>query len=246
MVKVQEDWSSNSSPVIMNNSVSIIIPAHNEEKNIKKAVVSVLMALKGIADYEVIVINDGSTDKTGKIINYLSKKNRHIKVIHRDKNLGIGYNFQEGIRLSRKEFIGGFPGDNDMSWKSLKNLLEERGKKDIILSYMANPGKRSWKRRFISRTYVVLMNALFGYKLKYYNGYFICKSKLLKSLKLDSWGFAIFAEITVKLLHSGASYVQIPFYHTGRKYGRSSAVTLKSIFKSFITMLRMFYAIHFA
>lgn len=223
----------------MNDGISIIIPAHNEEKNITDAVESVEKALKPVKNWEIIIVNDGSTDSTKEIIEQLKSKNPGIKAIHFKSNSGIGMVWRKGIEKASKTYTGGFPGDNDMASRSLLKLVGERKEADIIISYMSNPEVRSLRRRIISRTYVLLMNLLCNLNLRYYNGYFIARTKLLKKLKLESAGFSIFAEIIAKMIKNGATYKEIPFTHTGRRFGSTSSVTLKSIWQSFIMAFRI-------
>ena len=175
----------------MRDGVSIIIPAFNEERNITLAIRSVLRALKGISDYEIIVVNDGSSDGTEVVVRKMIKKNSRIKLINHSVNLGLGYNFRDGIRMSTKSFISGFPGDNDMFWKSLRQLIRERNKADIIISYMANPQARPISRQIVSGVYTLIINTLFGLRLRYFNGYFVARAKFIKKLDLKSPGFVL-------------------------------------------------------
>lgn len=225
----------------MKDSVSIIIPAHNEEKNISHALKSVKKALAGIKDWEIIIVNDGSTDRTAEIIDEMARKDRRIKIIHFPDNWGIGMVWQKGIAKASKTYIGGFPGDNDMASDSLTKLLTKRTEADIIISYMSNPGARSLFRQIISKTYVVLMNFLCGLSLRYFNGYFVARAKLLKELKLQATGFSIFAEIIAKMIKKGAKYKEIPFIHTGRKFGTTSSISVQSVLKSFLTAFKISY-----
>lgn len=75
----------------MKDSISIIIPAYNEEYSLADAVrVVVSVVSKEVSDYEVIIINDGSTDATGHIANRIQKKNNHVMVVHHPSNQGFG------------------------------------------------------------------------------------------------------------------------------------------------------------
>lgn len=218
----------------MKKGISIIIPAYNEEENIKSAIEAVLCAVvRELKNYEIIVVDDGSTDKTGILMDKLAQKNKRIKVIHHPKNLGLGRSFRDGILQASYSYLTGFPGDNDMSWKALKELIKQREKADLITSYMANPQKRNYLRRIISRLFISLMNFLFGYRLKYYNGYFISRTELLKKIPLKSEGFMFFTEIKVRLLRQGTSFKEIPFKHTGRLSDCSKALSFKSIRQTF-------------
>jgi hypothetical protein len=116
-----------------------------------------------------------------------------------------------------------------MSAHSLKDLLEARGSADLIISYMQKTNKRSLFRRFISKIFVIIMNLLFGLKLKYYNGAFICRTSLLKAVPIKSTGLAALAECVVRLLKQGVSWRAIYFEHVGRRHDKSKALNLKSI-----------------
>jgi glycosyltransferase involved in cell wall biosynthesis len=214
----------------VSNGVTIIIPAFREEGNIEAAIDNVLrVAQKVTQDYEIIVIDDGSPDKTGDFARLKAQIDPNIRVAVNATNQGYGYSFARGVKMASKEFVTVFPGDNDMSALSLKELLETRGSADVVISYMQKNNKRPIFRRFVSKTFVVIMNLLFGLKLKYYNGAFICRTSLLKAIPIKSTGLAALAECIVRLLKQGASWRPIYFEHTGRLHEKSKAFNFKSI-----------------
>ncbi len=214
----------------MKKSISILIPAFNEEENIAAAVASVTGAIRDIVDdYELIIINDGSRDRTGEIAERLQEKDSRLKVIHNPENRGFGYSYRVGIAIASKDYLGGFPGDNDMSPLVLRQLITEVGREDAITSYMTSMGNRTLIRRVLSRSFVFLLNHLFGLRLKYYNGAFLCRLELMRSIPLRSNGLTILAEALVKMLKRGCSCREICFEHTGRKQGKSSALTFRSL-----------------
>jgi glycosyltransferase involved in cell wall biosynthesis len=221
--------------------VSIIVPTYNEEENLPLALISVKRALKGVSDWEIIIVDDGSTDMTLIEAKRYARENKRIRVIALGTNLGFGMGIRRGIKEARKPYIGGFPGDNDMSWKSLKALIRQRTKVDLVISYMDNPGKRSFKRQWISKVFILLMNTIFGHNLRYYNGYLLGKSELLQSLPLVSEGFSIFAEIIIRLLCRNIQYKEIPFIHIPRRYGKSTAVGMKSVLQTLSMVVRLKY-----
>ena len=214
----------------MDNSVTIVIPAFREEGNIEAAIDNAcLIAQKVTQDYEIIVVDDGSPDKTGDFARLKAQVDPHIRVAVNARNEGFGYSFARGVKMATKEFITVFPGDNDMSADSLKDLLDARGSADLIISYMQKTRKRSLFRRGVSMAFVIIMNFLFGLKLEYYNGAFICRTARLKAIPIKSTGLAALAECIVRLLRQGASYRIIFFEHVGRRHERSKAFNLKSI-----------------
>jgi len=151
------------------NSISVFVPAYNEEENLKQAVEGVLEAIRKVnpPDYEIIILNAFSSDKTGEIADSLSEENKKIKVIHKKRSHRLGANYMEGVRQASMAYFVLFPGDNENSSESLAKSLEYIGKADIIASYTLNTQVRSLHRRIVSRLFVYLLNFLFNLKLKY-------------------------------------------------------------------------------
>lgn len=230
----------------MTNSITVVIPAYREEDNIEAAIDNALRVLQSVTkDYEIIVINDGSPDKTGDFARLKAQVDLNIRVADNVTNQGFGYSFARGVKMATKEFITVFPGDNDMSALSLKDLLEARGSADLIISYMQKNNKRSVFRRCISKTFVFIMNLLFGLNLKYYNGAFICRTSLLKAIPIKSTGLAALAECIIRLLKQGVVWRAIYFEHVGRVHQKSKAFNLKSINAVSKTIWILWWDIHF-
>lgn len=210
----------------MAKDISIIVSALNEEANISDAIDSVTIALRGVVDdYEMIVFNDGSTDNTGQIAERKARENPKIRVINNDGNRGLGYIFSRGIQMASKSHISCFPGDNDMASESLRDIARHVGEVDLVVSYMQDMRHRSLPRKVLSRIYTGVLNALFGLKLRYYNGCFLYKTSVAQQLTLRSRGFGVFAECLVKMLRTKCTYKEVAFVHTGRRAGKSSAVS---------------------
>jgi hypothetical protein len=108
-------------------------------------------------------------------------------------------------------------------------MLDSVGKADLIVPFIANPEFRWMWRRFVSRTYVLILNFLFGLKLRCYNGTVIYRTCLVKSVNTSTLGFFFFAETLITLLKTGSTYVEVPTFHQERSHGKSKAFTLKNI-----------------
>lgn len=211
-------------------SVTVVIPAYNEEGNIQGALDSVVSAVGPIVDgYQIIVIDDGSSDDTRKMALEKAVSNPRITVVSNEGNKGFGFSYARGVRLAEMEYVTVFPGDNDMAGESLAKLVNEIGDTDLVISYMSKTNKRSLFRRVVSKLFVFIMNTLFGLKLEYYNGAFICRTQVLKTIPIKSVGLATLAECLVRMIKSGYTYKAIYFEHIGRKSDRSKAFKLKSI-----------------
>lgn len=219
------------------NDITILVPAYNEEKNLTDVIRQLERFIPAYTpDYEILIIDDGSTDTTGMVADTMAAKNRHIRVIHHAINRGFGITVKDGIAQAAKTYITGLPGDNDTDVRLIEQFLRQLGHADLLIGIMRDNHQRSLIRRFLSRGFVNLMNLVFGLHLTYYNGYIACKTDLLRSIPIQSEGFAIFAEIKVRLLSRGATYKEIPFTHTGRKHGESKAVSWKSFLQTLRTI----------
>ncbi len=217
----------------MTNEVTVIISAFNEEKNLEQAVEDVVAAVgKEMPQFEIIIVDDGSTDNTARIAAKMAKKYKNLRVVRNSQNLGLGRSFAKAITFVKTPYLTVFPGDNDMAASSLVPLLKKRKEADLVTSYMKTDRYRSLGRRIVSKGYVFMMNRLFGLHLRYYNGSFVARTSALRSLTLRSTGLDIYAETKVRMIKKGYTYKEIPFEHTGRKHGKSKALTIKSIFRT--------------
>ena len=229
----------------MIKSISVVIPAYNEEKNLEATTGFLLERLEknGILDFEILIFDDNSTDATGKIADELAKKYSQIKVIHNPKNMNLGFNITKGFQLATKEYAGFTPGDNETEPETLDNIFKNLGKADIIIPYIQNPEVRPWGRRFLSKTYVMIINTAFGLNLKYYNGICFFKTAIVKKVPVSTYGFAYMTEILVKLLKSGASFIEVPGINRTRERGATKAFRIKNIVSVFKTFIHLFYEV---
>jgi len=213
-------------------TISIIVPCLNEEKNIRGTVESIKAALAAsgrFKTHEIIIFNDGSTDATGAVIDEIKKTEPGVRAVHNPKNMGFGYNYTEGVRLATMEYIIMVPGDNEIPAEAITRVFQLAGAADIVIPYTANQHVRPLARRAISRLFVSLINTLFSLRLRYYNGTCVIKSSLLKRCPLKTWGFAYMAAILVRLLRSGATYVEAGIMITPRATGTSKAFAPKNV-----------------
>ena len=235
----------------MNNtksSVSIIIPGLNEAGNVANVVNNVTDALEkqGFSDFEMLIINDGSTDETGKVIDELALKNPRIQAFHNPRPMGLGYNFRTWALLASKDYVGWFPGDNETLPETITVILEQIGKADIIIPYTVNREVRSIYRRCLSIAYTMLFNIIFGLKIKYFNGPCFFRRNVLKTAEMTTDSPAYMAEILVQLVRrKDTSYVEVPMYIKKRDYGASHVLKWKNVYLIGKTMLSLIYRIYF-
>jgi NAD(P)-dependent dehydrogenase (short-subunit alcohol dehydrogenase family) len=222
-------------------SISVFIPALNEEKNLEPTIARLIEALTvTVEDYEIIIIDDGSSDGTGAVADRLAAGNSAIRALHNARNMGLGYCFAQGYRESRKNFFVYIPGDNTWPYRSFVELFGNLGRADIITSYAINPDVRPLGRRVVSRLYTKVLNLLFARHLQYFNGLTIYPVEFLRRNPATTFGFGFQAEVLLRALNLGLSYTEVGLPIDARTAGGSKAVTLTNILSVLWTIVRVF------
>ena len=211
-------------------SVSVFMPALNEEKNIRNAINSVVkICTLAKVDYEVIVCDDGSLDDTSGVARQIAQRNKRILVIRSDKTSGLGHAIKNFISRASKTYWMFYPGDADMASWSLLELINQVGNEDLIVTYPRDMSARPIPRRLVARSFTVFLNFMLGLHLRYYTGSFISLVAPVKRLNLKAHGVAALFEFKVRLIKSGSSYREVTFDHVGRIYGGSKAYTFANL-----------------
>ena len=125
----------------------------------------------GFADYEIILVDDGSLDATGEIMDRLASLYDKIRVLHNPTNCGLGASYKRAIGEVRFEYVMMLCGDGGLPAESLPPIFDAIGAADIVVPYMTNLRTIKTPLRYaLSRSYTNLLNFLFQQKLQYYNG----------------------------------------------------------------------------
>jgi dolichol-phosphate mannosyltransferase len=223
-------------------SISVLVPVLNEAENLEPTVRRLIEALTTtIEDYEIIIVNDGSTDGTAAVAENLASIIPNVKVLHNAKNMGLGYSYARGCEEASKDFFVYIPGDNTWPYRSFVELFGSLGRADIITSFAINPGVRPAGRRIVSRAYTHVLNFLYRRKLQYYNGLTIYETSFLRRRPATTFGFGFQSEVLLKALASGASYIEVGLPIDERTAGGSKAVNIRNISSVFFTILRVYW-----
>lgn len=211
-------------------SVSVIVPCLNEEENLRETYENVAAALRATAsEWEILIFNDGSSDRTGEIADAIAEKDPTVHVVHHASNKGFGYTFNRGLSIARMKYISVIPGDNEISFESMKRIYQLLGKADMVIPFTVNMEVRPWGRRLVSRLFTLVMNSIFRCELQYYNGPTLHRTDLVRSLNVNTSGFAFQPIMLVKLIRRGYSVCEVDMYLQRKRNYRSSAVRLKNI-----------------
>lgn len=224
-------------------SVSFIVPALNEASHVENTVKTIIEAVaeSQVGGYEIVLVDDGSTDGTGEIMDRLAGATSHTRAVHNQRNLGFGSAYKQGVAAARCDYVMIVAGDNIMTPASIAAVLNRLGDADIILPYMTDRHRRPFVRRIGSWAYAQVINTLFGYRIRYYNS-MVPRRELLNRITINTSGYSLQAECIVKLLRGGATFVEVGVPHGfGVAKSGSHAVrpkNLMNLFKSILALIR--------
>ena len=139
-------------------SLSVFFPAYFDEKNIDKVVdkaVEVLESMK-LKEYEVIIVEDGSPDKTGEVADKLAEKYDKVRVIHHETNMGYGATLKDGFLNAKLDYVFYSDGDNQFNLEDLRKFVALLAYADIVVGYR-KAKQYSLYRKFTSLSYNYLL-----------------------------------------------------------------------------------------
>ena len=223
-------------------NLSIIVPALNEQDLIMETYSEIISATSALNNYEIIFVNDNSSDNTPQIMEEIASNNKYVRVIHNKKNLGLGGSYKAGVELSELEYVIMVPGDNNFSSFTLSKLFSRIGDADIIVPFHGNTDMvRSVFRRFVSDLFTRLLNFAAKSDLKYYNSIVIHKAEILKGIPRIRDDFAYQADILIKLLQRGCTYEMVEITLDERKTGETKAFKAKNVVKVSLFLISLLY-----
>ena len=212
-------------------SLSVVVPALNEEAGLGSTLDETLRVLGegAVTDFEILIFNDGSTDRTGEIAERYARLYREIRVFHNSTPQGMGSSYRRGIELASKEYYVLIHGDYETDSTFLKEIIPHEGSSRYYVTHVLDD-RRPLFRRILSRSFTLLVNTLFGLHFKYYNGPNVIPLAFLKGLPVASEGHAYMAETIVRLHQRGYTrYKEIGYYARRRLGGKNKAFALRNI-----------------
>jgi glycosyltransferase involved in cell wall biosynthesis len=212
--------------------LTLFVPCLNEQERVVPTLRTIQGAMQELGrSYEVLVVDDGSSDRTYEVVEEFRRTNPAMPVsIHRnERNVGLSRSFVDTAFRGRGKYYRLVCGDNVEPQESMVKILGLMGKADVVVPYYpVLPGK-SAVRRIISRVFTLLVDLASGYRLNYYNGCALYRRYHVMRWAPYNYGFGFQADLITRLLDEGASYVEVPVsgFHLTKERGRS-AITLRN------------------
>jgi glycosyltransferase involved in cell wall biosynthesis len=224
-------------------SLTIFFPAYNEQENLASAVEDALRVAEDspyVGDYEIIIINDGSTDATQAIAEGLAAEHRRVRVIEHEQNRGYGAALKTGLAAATKDWIFFTDSDRQFDILELQNLLVHIPNHDAVIAYRA-PRRDPFMRLVNAKAWNLLNRLMFGLQVRDID----CAFKLLRredvqNLRLSSRGAMINAELLIKLARSGVRIKEVPVSHLPRLRGSPTGAKPSVIFRALREMVMLY------
>jgi glycosyltransferase involved in cell wall biosynthesis len=207
-------------------SISIVFPMYNEEAYIERAVRAARECLAEITpDYEIVIVDDASTDRTPALADELARSDGHVKVVHNQRNRKLGGTLRAGYAVATKELVlytdADLPFDLQELGRAVRLLEYQRA--DVLSAYRFDRTSEGFIRTVYSFFYNLLIRVLFGLRVKDVNFSFkLFRRSLLDKITLKSEGSLIDAEFLLRARRAGASIIQIGVDYFPRSRGIST------------------------
>ena len=222
-------------------SLSVFFPCYNEEENVPRTVEQALEVLNKLnLDFEIIIVNDGSADRTGQIADELAKKDKRIKAVHHPNNMGYGAALQSGFKAASKEFVFYTDGDGQFNLNELPPLLPMMEQYDIVSCYRLNR-QDPLVRKINAWCWTKLVCTLFGMKIRDIDCAFkLYKREIFDNIKLSSTGALIDTEVLARASRKGYKITQTGVHHYPRSAGVQTGANLRVIFRAFKELFKLY------
>ena len=218
-------------------SLSVVMPAHNEEVAIAGTISAAVEAVASwTQDYEIIVINDGSKDRTRAIVEEIAASNPHVRLINHDVNQGYGAALVSGFEASMKELVFFMDSDGQFDIRDLERFFPLIGEYDAVLGYRVDR-QDTWMRKLNAWGWKMLVRVVFKLRVRDIDCAFkLYRGQFFREHRLETRGAMINTEILYKFRRAGYTYTEIGVQHLPRRGGKATGAKLSVIARAFREM----------
>jgi len=221
-------------------SISVFFPCHNEQENVRRTVDKAFDVLEKLnADFEIIIVDDGSSDDTNQIADEIAQRDGRVKVVRHEQNLGYGAALQSGFKAATKELVFYTDGDGQFDINEMPPLLSLMEQYDIVSCYRLNR-RDPIIRRINGWCWTRLVCLMFGLKVRDIDCAFkLYKREIFDKIEMSSTGALIDAEILARAALKGYSITQKGVHHYPRTSGEQSGASIRVILRAFKELFKL-------
>ncbi|MCB9868055.1 MAG: glycosyltransferase family 2 protein, partial [Phycisphaerales bacterium] len=218
----------------------VFFPCYNEEANVERTTLAALAACREIvSDFEVIIVNDGSRDRTGEIADRLAAEHAEVRVVHNRPNRGYGGALQAGFLAATRPWVFYTDGDGQFDFREIPKLLDLVESYDIVSAFRIDR-KDPLIRRINAWGWTWLCNRLLGMRLRDIDCAFkLYPRKLFDEISMKSEGALIDAEVLAKATRKGYRIGQVGVHHYPRTAGEQTGANLRVIARAFKELIKL-------
>lgn len=222
--------------------ISLVLPAHNEEPNIRTVVEEAKSVLPtAFSDYEVIVVNDGSRDRTLEIAEAMASEDPHVRVVNHPVNRGYGAALTSGFNAATGDYIMFMDSDRQFDINDIHRLTPYVPDYDIVAGYRIKRNDPA-HRLLNAKLFGLAVTLMFGIKIRDIDCAFkIFRADVLRGINLESPGALINTEILAKAGVQGRTITQVGVNHYPRLEGEQSGASLKVVIRAFLEIIRLWW-----
>jgi glycosyltransferase involved in cell wall biosynthesis len=222
-------------------SLSVIMPGLNEEANVEAAVTRMLAGVQGVADeFEIIVIDDGSRDRTGEIADQLAKRDARVRVIHNPRNLNYGVSLLRGIAAARCDWIVHDGMDLPLAPEDFGAYVERFDDADVVVARRADKAAHSPWRVVTSEVNSLLLKLLFAPKTADLNFVQFYRREFAQSVPVRSTSPAfVTPELILRAERTGRRVAEVTAHFQRRERGKAHFGRPKDILWTLRDMLAL-------
>jgi glycosyltransferase involved in cell wall biosynthesis len=225
--------------------LSVFFPAYNDSGTIASMVIRAVQTASALTpDYEVIVVNDGSSDATPAIIDELARTYPHVRAVHHPRNRGYGGALQTGFRSATKDLIFYTDGDAQYDPSELAVLWERlSADADMVNGYKISRSD-PLHRIVIGRLYHHIVKTLFGLTVRDVDCDFrLMRRSIFERINLEKTSGVICLEMMKKITDAGFRIAEVPVHHYHRAFGKSQFFNFRRIAKTAVDVMRLWFAL---
>ena len=223
------------------SGLSVVFPAFNDSLSLPEIISKTSRLLPGLATrFEIIIVNDGSLDKTQSVLEKLQNHFPFISIIKHQKNLGYGKSLLDGFTKAKYDYIFYTDSDGQYDVGELRELIKAMDPKTEMVTGFKLNRSDSLSRRLIGSLYNRLIKMVFKLKVSDVDCDFrLFKKKILRNLKLRAMSGSFDAEFMKKIQEKGVIIKEIPVHHYSRKFGKSQFFSLPNLFTTFWELTKL-------